>query len=106
MTPATEATPTRLQDDVLGITLLPKLTDKQLEVLRLIFELVKADRVYPTQRQLAERMGTKQASAMGHVNALMKKGYLVRDAAESRRNIRLTSVAIEKLEGGKQLPLI
>ncbi len=105
MTIAVSPSPSFTRDEVLGITLLPPVTDRQLEVLQTIYTVVQTEKRYPTQRQVAELLGYTQTAATGHINALVKKGYLAREAGTTRRNIRLTSLAIEKLEGDKQLAL-
>lgn len=103
---ALQQVPSFARDDVLGITLLPQLTDRQLAVLRTIHTQVQATKCYPTQREIAGQLGYSQATTLGHINALVKKGYLARDIDTHSRNIRLTVLAIEKLRGEPQLELI
>lgn len=106
MISASQQVPSFARDSVLGITLLPQLTDRQLVVLRAIHTTVQAEKHYPTQREIAEQLGYSQSAALGHINALVKKGYLSRDVGAHSRNIRLTTLAIEKLKGETQLELI
>lgn len=83
--------------DATGLTLIPELSERQEDVLRFIYEAVHASRSYPTTREIASEGGYSQAAAMAHLNALVKKGYLTREPSVSRRNIRLTPLALEKI---------
>lgn len=87
-----------IQDTALGITLLPPLTERQLQVLDLIYRLVLEKQAYPTQREVGDVLGFTQATTGQHIDALLKKGYLSKAAGEFRRNIRLTQLAVEKLK--------
>jgi DNA-binding MarR family transcriptional regulator len=91
-------------DSVLGIVLLPALTDAQLSALRAIHGFVLERSMYPTQRELAAIIGCSQPNAVQYIDALTKKGYLVRDLSTNRRNIRLTELAIKKLDQLKEEP--
>jgi DNA-binding MarR family transcriptional regulator len=96
------------QDSALGITLLPLLTERQLQVLGVIHRLVIEKQIYPTQREVAGALGFTQATTGQHIDALLKKGYLSKAAGEFCRNIRLTSLAVERLKNQgqqAQLPL-
>lgn len=106
MISASQPVPSFARDDVLGITLLPHLTDRQMMVLRAIYTNVQARKRYPTQREIANQFGYSQSAALGHINALVKKGYLARDVGAHSRNIRLTVLAIEKLRGESEFELI
>ena len=85
------------KDEATGLTLFPQLTDRQLKLLRFIEIFVTKQQMYPTQREIADKFGYSQAAAGQYVMALVKKGYLARDPNFDRRNIRLTHLAIEKL---------
>jgi DNA-binding MarR family transcriptional regulator len=76
---------------------LPMLTDKQARTLEYIFNFYIAHRDYPTHREIAAALKIKSSNAMPFVNPLIKKGYLERIDGP-RRNIRLTSQALEKLK--------
>ncbi len=89
-------------DMALGIVLLPTLTDAQLASLRAIHSFVLEKSMYPTQRELGVILGCSQPNAVQHIEALTKKGYLTRDPSTNRRNIRLTELAIKKLEQLKE----
>ena len=78
---------------------LPMLTEKQANCLRFLYTYFMEHRYYPTQREVMDALGVKGTNAAGYLDPLEKKGYLVRDIlAGTRRNIRLTKQAIEKLE--------
>lgn len=94
------------QDPALGITLLPAMTQRQMQVLEVIYRLALERQLYPTQREVAGALGFTQATTGQHIDALLKKGYLSKAAGEYRRNIRLTSLAVERLKNqGVQAPL-
>lgn len=86
------------QDSALGITLLPALTARQLQVLSVIHRMVMERQLYPTQREVAGALGFTQTTTGQHMEALVKKGYLSKALGESRRNIRLTPLAVERLK--------
>lgn len=85
----------------------PKLTDKQLECLRLVFNFYSEHLYYPTRREIAQVLSISAQAAHYQVEALIKKGYLLRVEDESR-NIRvnpdsetiLKHLGIIKPEGG------
>ena len=85
-------------DQALGITLLPQLTERQLQVLSVIHRVVVEKQNYPTQREIAAALGFTQTTTGQHVEALVKKGYLSKAVGEARRNIRLTPLAVERLK--------
>ncbi len=61
------------------------LTPKQRQVLDFIRQMIKADGVAPTLREISEQFGfSSTASAQKHVNLLAKKGFLVRDKHQKR----------------------
>jgi DNA-binding MarR family transcriptional regulator len=94
-------------DSALGITLLPPLTERQLQVLRLIERTALERQAYPTQREVAQALGFTQATTGQHIEALVKKGYLSKATGEARRNIRLTTLAVERLKSqGDQQELL
>lgn len=103
---ASHQAPSLARDNVLGITLLPHLTERQMVVLRAIYTNVLAQKNYPTQREIADQLGCSQPAALGHINALVKKGYLTKNIGEHGRNMRLTVLAMEKLRGEFHFDLI
>lgn len=91
------AKPSFTTDLATGLTLFPHLTDRQEEVLVYIYQRVIQQQQYPTQREIATAKCYHQAAAQQFLNALVKKGYLVKDPSIPRRNIRLTKLAMEKM---------
>lgn len=75
----------------------PKLSDKQQECLKFIYDFYTANLYYPSRRELAEAIHATAASANQHIEALIKKGYLLRVAGESR-NIRVNPDTLEVLK--------
>ena len=90
------------EDPTLGIVLLPPVTERQLQVLSIIHRKVLEHQSYPTQREVAGALGFTQATTGQHIGALVKKGYLAKAAGETRRNIRLTPLAVERLKSQTQ----
>jgi len=90
--------PDQHQDPTLGITLLPPLTARQLQVLTVVHRMVIERQAYPTQRELAQALGFTQTTTGQHLGALVKKGYLSKALGEPRRNVRLTPLAVERLK--------
>lgn len=80
----------------------PKLTEKQLECLKFVFEFYSKHLHYPSRREIAEAMHVSAPGANQHIEALIKKGYLLRVAGESR-NIRANP---ESEEAYKHLGII
>jgi SOS-response transcriptional repressor LexA len=85
----------------------PRLTDKQLECLRLVFNFYSTHLHYPSRREIAQTLNISAQAAHYQVEALIKKGYLLRVEGETR-NIRvnpdsemiLRHLGIIKPEGG------
>lgn len=94
-------------DSKLTLPVFPKLTGKQLECLRFVFEFYSEHLHYPSRREVAEAMHISSPGANQHLEALIKKGYLLRVEGESR-NVRinpdtelvLQHLGIIKSEGG------
>ena len=91
--------PQRVTTDLLpdGGKLLPWLSDRQHECLLFVYGYVLEKRDYPLGSEIAQAMGVSKQAVTPLVNALVKKGYLVRDRSVVQRNIRLTTAAIEKM---------
>lgn len=92
-------------DEALGIGLLPPVSDRHLALIRWVREFALSKRQYPTQREIGEALGISQTGACQAIDALIKKGYLVKDERTTRRNIRLTALAMKKLESAEQMKL-
>ena len=101
----TIAKPSFTTDLATGLTLFPALTERQLEVLVYVYKKVNKDKTYPTQREISEELGYSQGTAQQFLDSLVRKGYLVRDTSISRRNIRLTDLAMEKMMIDNQLEM-
>jgi DNA-binding MarR family transcriptional regulator len=76
---------------------LPPLTNKQAECLKFVMKFFLDRRYYPTQREVAEAMTLNSSTAESYLKPLIQKGYLER-GPHRRRNIRLTTAAVDKLE--------
>jgi DNA-binding MarR family transcriptional regulator len=99
------AKPSFTTDLATGLTLFPSLTERQLEVLTYVYQTVNRSKSYPTQREIATAMGYHQNAAQQFLDALVKKGYLVKDPSIARRNIRLTELAMEKMMSSNQMEM-
>lgn len=88
------------EDSMVGLEalkVLPPLTEKQGECLKIILEFFIEHRYYPTQREVAAAMNLRSSTAESYLEPLRRKGYLARKVKRRRRNIRLTSKARQKL---------
>jgi hypothetical protein len=66
------------------------LTDRQAEVLAFIRSVIEARGVCPMHDEIAEHFGfTSTASVWWHVNALVRKGWLIRSQAHQKQNLQL-----------------
>lgn len=88
--------PTGLSDIDLE-TILPKLTEKQTQYLIVIAVFFKHNQYYPSRREIAADMNVTVGAVNESITLLEKKGYLTIETGE-RRNIRLTSIALRRLE--------
>lgn len=95
MAESTQVTGATLPD---GGRLLPVLSARQMEALRFIYDYAVEHRDYPTGPEIAERLGISKQGAASMVGTLVKKGYAFKDKNFSERNIRLTEVAIERMQ--------
>jgi DNA-binding MarR family transcriptional regulator len=91
-------------DQALGFMIYPPITDRQLDVLKAIHQYAVTNRMYPTQREIAKLLGVAQQTVSQNIDALVSKKYLLRPP-ESRRNIRLSALAVTKIQG-EQLLLV
>jgi DNA-binding MarR family transcriptional regulator len=78
------------------LNVLPALTAKQQSFLETVLLYFGKHRHYPTQRELAGLIGVKSSNVEAYLKSLEEKGYIEREPRR-RRNIRLTSNALEKL---------
>jgi len=72
---------------------------KQLQVLRFIHEAQITNGYLPTVREVGEAVGLSSSSTIhGHIERLVKKGYLLKDASKPRaRAIEVTDAGLEAL---------
>ena len=72
---------------------------KQLQVLRFIHEAQTNNGYPPTVREVGEAVGLSSSSTIhGHIERLVKKGYLLKDASKPRaRAIEVTDLGLEAL---------
>ncbi len=77
---------------------LPKLTVKQNNCLRFIFDFYESNRFYPSHREIADALEVNTTNMRPYLTPLEKKGYITIDDADSSRNIRLTEMALEKIK--------
>lgn len=89
----------------------PPTTKIQEECLRVIFKFVQDYQRYPTLREMSSLMamgGVKAVISHSVIKGLEGKGYLYRNEPKRRRNIRLTELALKKLnvtlENPTQIP--
>jgi repressor LexA len=76
---------------MIGDTAVQTITTRQQQVYNFIKEYLEANGCPPTLREISARIGTAgTVTAMGHVAALEKKGYLRRREGSSSRGIILT----------------
>ncbi|GEK65133.1 LexA repressor [Leuconostoc mesenteroides subsp. sake] len=72
---------------------------KQIQVLRFIHEAQSENGYPPTVREIGEAVGLSSSSTIhGHIERLVKKGYLLKDASKPRaRAIEVTDIGLEML---------
>jgi DNA-binding MarR family transcriptional regulator len=85
----------RVNDGVLEPT--PRLTARQVDVLRFIWGFFRQWEIYPTHREIADGIGAQSTNVAPWLNALVRKGVLVKKQGTAR-NIRLTTAGVRALE--------
>lgn len=74
------------------------ITQKQLEVLKVIYEFKRLNNYSPTVREVGKELGLKSPSTTyEHIRKLIKKGYMTK-VNNSGRSITLTERGKELLE--------
>jgi len=82
------------------------LTPKQLKILQLIRES-RIQRGYsPTMQELADQLGVSKVTVFEHVEALIKKGALVREANKARSLSIAEGIALPDEEQPLRFPLV
>lgn len=86
-----------------GGRILPLLSPRQAQALDYVYTYSLTQRDYPSGPEIASRLGISKQAVTTIVNQLVAKGYLFRDRNVAQRNIRLTDLAVERmqLENGK-----
>ncbi len=83
-----------------------QLTDKQHEILTFIADYLRDHQSAPAIREIADHFGfSSPKAATDHVNALVRKGYLLKVAGISR-GLRLTADAEELVRGDEGIPVV
>lgn len=82
------------------------LTPKQLHVLRRIRDLRAARGYSPTMQELANELGVSKVTVFEHVEALIKKGALVREPNKARSLVLSDSVDLPDEQAGTRFPLV
>jgi len=82
------------------------LTPKQLHILTRIRDLRAVRGCSPTLQELADELGKSKVTVFEHVEALIKKGALVRDPNKARSLTISPSVKLPDEERSTRLPLV
>jgi DNA-binding MarR family transcriptional regulator len=75
----------------------PRLTPRQVDVLRFIWGFFRQWETYPTHREIAEGIGAQSTNVAPWLNGLVRKGVLVKRQGIGARNIRLTTDGVRAL---------
>jgi DNA-binding MarR family transcriptional regulator len=86
----------RVNDGVLEPT--PRLTPRQLDVLRFIWGFFRDWEIYPTHREIADGIGAQSTNVAPWLEGLVRKGVLVKKAGVGARNIRMTTDGVRALQ--------
>jgi repressor LexA len=82
------------------------LTPKQLKILQLIRDSRVRLGYSPTMQELADQLGVSKVTVFEHVEALIKKGALVREANKARSLSIVDGVALPDEEQPLRFPLV
>ncbi len=82
------------------------LTPKQLKILKLIRDTRVRDGYSPTMQELADELGVSKVTVFEHVEALIKKGALEREANKARSLSIKDGVALPDEEQPLRFPLV
>lgn len=82
-----------------------QLTDRQQKILDFIVETIQERRIPPTIREISDHFGiVSTQGTMRHLDALVKKGYIVRE--HGARSIRIPAFVQEKYDKHEPLRMI
>lgn len=84
----------------------PNLTPKQMKILTLIRDTRLSRGYSPTMKELGEALGVSKVTIFEHVEALIKKGCLVRDANKARSLELSPDLELPDEERKTRLPLV
>jgi repressor LexA len=84
-----------------------KRTDRQIDILRFIYDTLENKKYPPTVREIGEAVGLSSTSTVhGHLERLDKQGWLYRDP-DKPRVLEITSVGLQKLRvQPNEIPLL
>ena len=82
------------------------LTPKQLRILQLIRDWRMRSGVSPTMQELADEIGVSKVTVFEHVEALIKKGALIRDANKARSLKLADGINVPDEERPLRFPLV
>ncbi len=82
------------------------LTPKQLRILKLIRDCRVRNGYSPTMQELADELGVSKVTVFEHVEALIKKGALVREANKARSLSIPDTVPLPDEEASTRFPLV
>lgn len=82
------------------------LTPKQLKILQLIRDSRVRHGYSPTMQELADQLGVSKVTVFEHVEALIKKGALVREANKARSLSIVDGIALPDEEQPLRFPLV
>lgn len=82
----------------------PRLTERQMEVLRFIWRFFRQAEFYPTHREIANGIGASSTNMSPWLNALVKKGVLSKKEDMAVRNIRITARGLDALRRSGVIP--
>jgi repressor LexA len=82
------------------------LTPKQLRILKLIRDCRVRNGYSPTMQELADELGVSKVTVFEHVEALIKKGALLREANKARSLSIVDGVALPDEEHPLRFPLV
>ena len=82
------------------------LTPKQLHILKRIRDLRLARGYSPTMQELANELGVSKVTVFEHVEALIKKGALLREPNKARSLVVNPDVPLPDEQRGSRLPLV
>ncbi len=84
----------------------PNLTPKQMKILTLIRDTRLSRGYSPTMQELGEALGVSKVTVFEHVEALIKKGCLIRDANKARSLELSPDLELPDEQRNTRLPLV